>query len=223
MDGIRIAIDGPAGAGKSTIAKDIAKTLGVVYLDTGAMYRAVAYEANKNKIDVAKTDEIAHLMQGLQLEIKYKDGEQSIFVNGEDVTGKIRTPEVTKCSSVVAAIPEVRLKLVEIQRQIADKQSVVMDGRDIGTYVLPNAEVKIFLTASVEERARRRSEDLIQKGINMPFAEILKDIAERDHNDSTRAFAPLKKAEDAVEIDTTSMTISEVVQKVVELAGKRMG
>jgi cytidylate kinase len=155
--------------------------------------------------------------------VVYNNGEQSITISGEDVSGKIRTPEVSKAASLVAAVPEVRLKLVELQRQTAAKQSVVMDGRDIGTYVLPDAEVKIFLTATVAERARRRYEELLDKGMTVSLEEIAKDIEQRDYNDSTRAFAPLKKAEDAVEIDTTALTIDEVVEKVKALAWKRMG
>jgi len=222
LDRISIAIDGPAGAGKSTIAKAIAKAVGIVYLDTGAMYRAVAYESIREGIDFSDIPRLAELMKNIKLDVVYENEEQSILINGEDVSGEIRTSEISKAASNVAAIPEVRLKLVEIQREIANKQSVVMDGRDIGTFVLPDAEVKIFLTASIEERARRRFDEMLDKGANISFTEILKDIEQRDYNDSTRAFAPLKKAEDAVEIDTTALTINEVVAKVIELANKGM-
>lgn len=223
MNSIRIAIDGPAGAGKSTIAKKIAKLVGIVYLDTGAMYRAVGLQAIRENVGLTDNSSLAELVKNIDIDVVYSDGEQSITINGEDVSGKIRTPEVSKAASLVAAVPEVRLKLVELQRQIAAKQSVVMDGRDIGTYVLPDAEVKIFLTASVAERARRRYEELLEKGMAVSLEEIAKDIEQRDYNDSTRAFAPLKKADDAEEIDTTVLTIDEVVEKVKALAWKRMG
>ena len=222
MDRISIAIDGPAGAGKSTIAKAIAKSIGIVYLDTGAMYRAVAYEAIREGIDILDQIRLASLVKNIKLDVIYKNGEQSILINGEDISGKIRTSEISKAASAVAAFPEVRMKLVEIQREIANIQSVVMDGRDIGTFVLPGAKVKIFLTASVEERARRRFDEMLDKGSNITFTEILKDIEERDYNDSTRTFAPLIKAEDAIEIDTTALTINEVVEKIIELANKGM-
>jgi len=223
LNNIRIAIDGPAGAGKSTIAKKIARSVGIVYLDTGAMYRAVGLEAIRAGVELTDKSGLAELMKSIDINVVYKDGEQSITIRGEDVSGKIRTPEVSKAASLVAAVPEVRLKLVELQRQIAAKQSVVMDGRDIGTYVLPDAEVKIFLTATVAERARRRYEELLDKDMKVSLEEIAKDIEQRDYNDSTRAFAPLKKADDAVEIDTTTLTIDEVVEKVKTLAWKRMG
>lgn len=223
MNKIRIAIDGPAGAGKSTIAKAIAKSVGMVYLDTGAMYRAVGFEAIRQGVDLTDSASLAALVLNINIDIVYNNGEQSIIINGEDVSGKIRTPEISKAASSVAAVPEVRLKLVELQRQIAAKQSVVMDGRDIGTYVLPDAEVKIFLTASVAERANRRYNEHLDKGMTVSLEEIAKDIEERDYKDSTRAFAPLKKADDAVEIDTTALSISEVAEKVKELAWKRMG
>lgn len=223
MNNIRIAIDGPAGAGKSTIAKKIARSVGIVYLDTGAMYRAVGLEAIRESVDLKDNSGLSELVKNIDINVVYNNGEQSITISGEDVSGKIRTPEVSKAASLVAAVPEVRLKLVELQRQIAAKQSVVMDGRDIGTYVLPDAEVKIFLTATVAERARRRYEELLDKGMTVSLDEIAKDIKQRDYNDSTRAFAPLKKADDAVEIDTTALTIDEVVEKVKALAWKRMG
>lgn len=218
-----IAIDGPAGAGKSTIAKAIAKSLKIVYLDTGAMYRAAAYKALQLGMDLSEKGSLSSLAEKLNIDVVYEDNEQRIILDGEDITGMIRTPEISKAASAVAAIPAVRLKLVEIQRSIAKRVSVVMDGRDIGTYVLPEADVKIFLTASAEERARRRYEELANKGINVSFTDILKDMEERDYNDSTRAFAPLKKAEDAIEIDTTKMSIEEVIHRILQITEKGMG
>lgn len=221
--GSSIAIDGPAGAGKSTIAKAIAKSLKIVYLDTGAMYRAAAYKALQLGIDLLDKTNLASLADNLKIDVQYKNNEQRIILDGEDITESIRTPEISKAASAVAAIPEIRLKLVDIQRSIAKKVNVVMDGRDIGTYVLPDASVKIFLTASVEERAKRRYDELHNKGINDSYADILKDIEERDYKDSTRAFAPLKKAKDAVEIDTTSMSIEEVIERILQIIDKGMG
>lgn len=223
MDNINIAIDGPAGAGKSTIAKSIAKSLNIIYLDTGAMYRAVAYKAINADVSLTNKEGLASLSDSINLDVTYEKGEQRIILDGIDISDSIRTPEISKAASMVAAVPEVRLKLVEIQRKIASRVNVVMDGRDIGTYVLPDAKVKIFLTASVEERAKRRYNEMLKKGINVSFTDILKDIQERDYNDSTRAFAPLKKAADAVEIDTTALTIEEVIERIIQIAGKGMG
>lgn len=218
-----IAIDGPAGAGKSTIAKEIAKALKIVYLDTGAMYRAAAYKAVQLGMDLSDKDSLLSLADKLNIDVIYENNDQRIILDGKDITGMIRTPEISKAASAVAAIPAVRLKLVEIQRSIAKRVSVVMDGRDIGTYVLPAADVKIFLTASAEERANRRFEELTNKGMNVSFEDILKDMEERDLNDSNRAFAPLKKAEDAVEIDTTKMSVQEVIDRILQIAEKGMG
>lgn len=230
MSIINIAIDGPAGAGKSTIAKAIAKSLGIVYLDTGAMYRAVALVASKNEIEYENVEALKEIVKSINIDIKYKNEEQIIFVDGEDVSADIRTPDISKGASIVAAIPDVRIKLVDLQRQIAAKESVVMDGRDIGTYVLPHADFKIFLTAAIEERAKRRYNELLDKPKDteakdfeeITFTDVLKDIEMRDEKDSKRAFAPLKKADDAVEIDTTGFTIHEVVDKVIKMAGSRI-
>jgi cytidylate kinase len=215
---ISIAIDGPAGAGKSTIAKAIAKELGIMYLDTGAMYRAVALKAMEDGIDTLDEENISLMVSNINIKITYSDGEQKIFLEGKDVSHEIRKPSVSIGASNVATIPAVRLKMVEIQREMASSNSVVMDGRDIGTYVLPNADYKFFLNASVEERARRRYKEQIDKGINnKTFDEVLEDICYRDKNDSNRKFAPLKKAEDAIEIDTTDMNISDVINKILTI------
>lgn len=215
---ISIAIDGPAGAGKSTIAKLISKKLKIVYLDTGAMYRTVALKAIRQNIDTLDADKLSKLVKDIDIQVKHMNDEQRIYLDGEDVIDYIRTPEVSIGASNVATIPEVRIKMVELQREIASKCSVVMDGRDIGTYVLPNATLKIFLTASIEERAKRRYNEQLSKGIdNVSYEEVKKDIEYRDKNDSSRAFAPLAKAEDAVELDTTNMSIDEVVSKILGL------
>lgn len=214
---IAIAIDGPAGAGKSTIAKLISKRLKIVYLDTGAMYRAVALKAIRQNIDTSDAEMLSELVKDINIKVEYIDEEQRIYLDGEDVSDFIRTPEVSLGASNVAVIPEVRIKMVELQRKIASKCSVVMDGRDIGTYVLPNATLKIFLNASIDERAKRRYNEQLLKGIkDISFEEVKKDIIYRDKNDSSRAFAPLAKAQDAIELDTTVMSIDEVVKKILE-------
>jgi len=213
---ISIAIDGPAGAGKSTIAKIISKEMGIVYLDTGAMYRTVALKAIRDQISTDDRDSLSKMVDNIDISVKYVDGEQFIYLDGEDVTSKIRTPEISIGASNVAVVPEVRIKMVELQRQIALKTSVVMDGRDIGTYVLPDAKFKFFLTASVEERALRRYNEQVAKGYkDISLESVKKDIEYRDKNDSSREFAPLSKAQDAIEIDTTSLTIDEVAQKII--------
>lgn len=218
MPKLNIAIDGPAGAGKSTIAKIISKNLGILYLDTGAMYRAVALKALREGIDTLDRESLASMVENINIDIVYKCNEQRVFLDGEDVSEKIRTPEVSKGASDVAVVPEVRLKMVELQRKIADENDIVMDGRDIGTYVLPNANLKVFLTASVEERARRRYNEQIEKGISgISLEDVKRDIEYRDKNDSSRAFAPLSKADDAIEVDTTNLTIEEVANKIISL------
>lgn len=218
MSKINIAIDGPAGAGKSTIAKMVSKSLGIIYLDTGAMYRAVALKAINLGIDTKDSGKLSELVKDIDIKINFLEDEQQIFLNSENVSKKIRTPEVSIGASNVAAIPAVRMKMVELQREIARYQSVVMDGRDIGTYVLPGADFKFFLTASVEERAKRRYAEQLEKGIDsISLEEVRRDIDYRDKNDSSRDFAPLRKAEDAIEIDTTSMNIDEVVDKILSI------
>lgn len=216
-----IAIDGPAGAGKSTIAKQIAKKLGIIYVDTGAMYRAMALHLIRKGITSQNTDKISEACKDADITIEYEAGEQLVILNGENVNGCIRTEEVGNMASVGAANKDVRLKLVELQRELAKKADVIMDGRDIGTYVLPNADLKIFLTASSEVRAKRRFDELTAKGVDCNIEEIEKDIIERDRRDSTREFAPLKQAEDAVLIDSSDLTAQEVAVKIIELADKR--
>lgn len=218
---INIAIDGPAGAGKSTVAKNISKTLGIIYLDTGAMYRAVALKAIRSGLDTCDAESLAALVKDIDIRIEYKDSDQRIFLDGNDVSGKIRTPEVSIGASNVAAIPAVRIKLVDLQRAIAEENDVVMDGRDIGTYVLPHARYKFFITASLKERAIRRYEELLAKGTTgVTLEEVMKDISYRDKNDSSRSFAPLSKAEDAMEIDTTCLKPEEVIDKILSYINK---
>ncbi|KNY26200.1 (d)CMP kinase [Pseudobacteroides cellulosolvens] len=220
---ISIAIDGPAGAGKSTIAKMISKEMGIVYLDTGAMYRTVALKAIRDQINTTDRDSLSKMVDSIDIAVNYIDGEQFICLNGEDVTSKIRTPEISIGASNVAVVPEVRIKMVELQRQIASKTSVIMDGRDIGTYVLPDAQYKFFLTASVEERALRRYNEQIAKGYkDISLDNVKNDIEYRDKNDSSREFAPLSKAADAIEIDTTSLSIDEVAQRIINIIRKEM-
>jgi len=214
---LTIAIDGPAGAGKSTIAKKLAEKLNIIYLDTGAMYRAVALKTLEEKIDLNNKEQVLNCLNRTDIQVVYKEGRQAIILDGRDVTSYIRTPEVSRAASDIAVIPEVRLKLVDLQRKMASEFPLVMDGRDIGTFVLPDATVKIFLTASVEERAKRRWKEMQQNGISETLQNVMDDIKRRDLNDSARSFAPLKKAEDAVLIDTTHMTVEEVVNKIMEL------
>ncbi|MDI9514171.1 MAG: (d)CMP kinase [Clostridiaceae bacterium] len=221
---IRIAIDGPSGAGKSTVARRIAEELGIIYLDTGAMYRAVALKAIRLGIDTKDHESISRIMPDIDISVGYHNGIQSIYLDGEDVSSAIRTNEVSMGASNVSAFPEVRTRLVALQQEIASDNPVVMDGRDIGTKVLPDAGLKIFLTASAEERARRRYLELQEKGLlDKTFDELVAEIEERDHNDSTREHSPLKKAEDAVVIDTTGKTIDEVVAIIMGMAEKRFG
>ncbi|MGI6228234.1 MAG: (d)CMP kinase [Christensenellales bacterium] len=212
---LNIAIDGPSGAGKSTIAKAIAKRLGIIYLDTGAMYRAAAYFALKKGADVNDESQVKPLLSELNMEIRYAGGVQTIYVNGEDVTPYLREHHMSKAASDISALPSVRIKLVELQQAIARSADIVLDGRDIGTVVLPNASHKFFVTADAAERAKRRLIELREKGSDITFAEILKDIEKRDYNDSHRAHSPLKKADDAVLIDTTNMTAEQAVEAVL--------
>ncbi|NSW90445.1 MAG: (d)CMP kinase [Firmicutes bacterium] len=213
---INVAIDGPAGAGKSTIAKIIAEILGIVYLDTGAMYRTVAVKAIREGIDTKDRDKLSELVKNIDMEMIFEGNEQHMILDKEDVSKLIRSPEISVEASNVAVIPEVRLKMTELQREFASRNSVVMEGRDIGTYVLPDAKVKIFLTASIEERAKRKYSQLIAKGItHISLEEIRKEIEYRDRNDSSREFAPLMKAKDAIEIDTTNLTIGQVADKIL--------
>ncbi|MBN6188575.1 (d)CMP kinase [Aneurinibacillus sp. BA2021] len=220
---MKIAIDGPAGAGKSTVAQRVAKRLGVLYVDTGAMYRAVTLTAMRQACPLEDEQRLRSLLDAMELTLTISDGAQHVYVNGEDVTEAIRSLEVTRRVSTVAALPLVREKLVEMQRCMASRQDVVMDGRDIGTSVLPDAELKIFLTASIEERARRRLQELEQKGMEADYAQLLREIEERDRKDSERKTAPLKQAADAIRVDTTGLDIDEVVDRIISLHKERVG
>lgn len=217
---MQIAIDGPASAGKSTIAKRVAKELGFIYCDTGAMYRTVTYMAIKDQLGFGDEAAIMQHLANMTIRFEPGDPEQSVLMNDEDVTLAIREPDVTNNVSQVSALPKVRTELVKRQRDIAASSNIVMDGRDIGTTVLPNAEVKIYMVASVAERAKRRYKENIQKGIETPLATLEQEIAERDRKDSHRAVSPLRQASDAIRIDTTSMTIDEVVERILSLIGQ---
>ena len=214
-----IAIDGPAGAGKRKIAKAIAEDIGFIYVDTGAMYRAIALYFLRKGIDGHDRKLVAAECPNIHVTLEYdEEGKQQVILNGENVTGFIRKEEVGKMASVTSAVPEVRAALLDLQRDMAKTSDILMDGRDIGTCILPNADVKIFLTGSAEERARRRYLELQSKGDNTPYDVVLADIKERDYRDTHRDIAPLKQAEDAVYLDTSNMTIEEAAAKVVELA-----
>jgi len=219
---VQVAIDGPAGAGKSSVARAVAGALGYVYIDTGAMYRAVAYRTLKAGLEVEQdAAAIGELAGALKFEFRDSGGEQHLFVDGEDVAEVIRTPEVGNLSSPVSAIPAVREHLVAAQRRMAGAGGTVMEGRDIGTVVLPEAEVKVFLTATPEERARRRQDQLRDMGMAQDFATILHDIIERDERDSTRAVAPLRKADDAVEVVSDGMTKEQVIARLCAIVRER--
>ena len=216
-----IAIDGPAGAGKSTIAKKVAKQLSFIYVDTGAMYRAMALYLFRNGIPADDTEKIAAACGGAEISIEYRNGEQVVLLGGENVNPFLRTEEVSAMASKSSAVAQVRTRLVQLQQELAAVQNVVMDGRDIGTVVLPHAQVKIYLTASVEVRARRRFLELQEKGEPAVFETIAADIAERDHRDMIREVSPLKMADDAVLVDTSDMTIDEVTQRILEIVKEK--
>ena len=219
-----VAIDGPSGAGKSTIAKAAAARCGFLYVDTGAIYRTVGLAARRAGVDPHSADDVAALLPGLDIRFDYgPDGTQRMFLNGEDVSGPIRTPEASMYASAVSAIPAVRAFLLDMQRDTARTQSVIMDGRDIGTVVLPQAGLKIFLTASLQARAARRLAELAAKGDKSTLAEVTADMARRDEQDSHRAAAPLKAAEDAVILDTSDMTLEESIDAVCALIAERFG
>jgi len=218
MKTISIAIDGPSGAGKSTLAKSISAKLGYVYVDTGALYRTIGYYAFTHGIDPKDQEAVVAILPEVRVEMNYgNDGLQHMLLNGQDVTREIRLPEISMYASAVSAHPPVRAFLLEMQRQLARTNNVIMDGRDIGTVVLPNAEIKVFLTATVEERARRRHLELEQRGTPQPFEDVLKDIQQRDYNDSHRATAPLKQADDAVLLDTTELNFEESERAMLEI------
>ena len=216
---MKIAIDGPAGAGKSTVAKLISEKLGINYLDTGAMYRSIAYALINKGIDPEDADAVKNHLDEVDIEVKYIKRVQHMYLDGKDISKLIRTNEISMGASNVSKIPEVRLKLIEMQQEIARNFDIVMDGRDICTYVLPDADHKFYITASVDERARRRFKEL-PEGSNLTFEEIREDIIKRDKNDSEREFMPLKLAEDAVLVDTTDMNIDEVIDYVLKEIGK---
>lgn len=222
---VSIAIDGPAGAGKSTIAKSVSKMLGYIYVDTGALYRTISLKFSKmgsTPENIKNTDEI---LSSVKVDIEFKNGEQRMLLDGVDVTDSIRTPEVSMMASAVSAVPAVRAFLLDTQRRLAKENNVIMDGRDIGTVVLPNAQIKIFLTATPEARAERRYKELIDKGMDVKFQDVLNDIIKRDHNDSTRAVAPLKPAEDSVYVDTSGNTLEqsiELLKNIIENKLKEM-
>lgn len=220
MKKINIAIDGPAGAGKSTISRLLSKKLGYIHIDTGAMYRAVGLKVLRNNISSNDKDKIVEILGSTEIEIKLLNGIQFIFLDGEDVTEKIRHPSVSMYASDVSKIKEVRERLVKMQQSLAKNKGVIMDGRDIGTHVLPDAELKIFLTATPEERAKRRYSELKEKGYEVDYYALLDEIKERDMNDTTREIAPLRVAEDAILVDSTNMTIEEVLQRILELFNK---
>lgn len=211
---INVAIDGPAGAGKSTIAKAAAKELGFIYVDTGALYRAVAYNAVKTGA-IDDEQKIINMLGSTKVELKYVNGVQAVYLNGEDVSAFIRTPEISMGASKVSAIPQVRAFLLNLQREIASKNNVIMDGRDIATVVLPNADVKIFLFASPECRAERRYKELIEKGEEVSFDDVLKDVNQRDYQDSHREIAPLKPSDDSIMADTSELSLQESIDLIV--------
>lgn len=213
---INVAIDGPAGAGKSTISRKAAAELGYIYIDTGALYRTVGLNALRKGADLQSDDAIiATLTDDVKVELKFIDGEQRMFLSGEDVSDKIRTPEASMAASRVSAVPKVREYLFDLQKKLARENSCVMDGRDIGTVVLPDADVKIFLTASPEARAERRFKELTEKGMNVKYEDVLADMIKRDYDDSHRAIAPLKQADDAILCDTSEINLEESIQLVI--------
>ncbi|WP_091483576.1 (d)CMP kinase [Gracilibacillus orientalis] len=216
---IAIAIDGPAAAGKSTVAKIVAKKLGYIYIDTGAMYRSLTFSVLNNQIDINNSDKVINHLHDISIDI---NANQQVFINDENVADAIRTEEVSKNVSAIASIPEVRQEMVKRQQKLAEKRAVVMDGRDIGTQVIPDAEVKVFLVAGVEERAERRHTENLQKGFPSDLDQIKRDIKKRDKMDSEREVSPLKKAADATEIDTTSLSIDEVAENILSLVNTKM-
>ena len=221
---ISIAIDGPSGAGKSTISRKAAEKFGFIYVDTGAIYRTIGLATKIRGVSLDDTAAVVALLPTLEIELKYNDaGEQHMYLDGNDVSRDIRLPEVSMLASKVSAIPEVRAFLVDMQRGMAEKYDVIMDGRDIGTVILPNADLKIFLTADVRDRASRRYEELRAKGMEKPFDEVLAEMEQRDEQDTQRAAAPLKAAEDAVLLDTSGNTLEESIDEVCRLISEKTG
>jgi len=220
---IAIAIDGPAGAGKSTIAKRAAGELGFIYVDTGALYRAIALYMMRRGISANDSAAVVAALPAISVDIVHEKGEQNVLLNGEGVSAYIRSSEVSRGASSVSAIPEVREFLLKLQRDLAEKNNVIMDGRDIGTVVLPEAKIKIYLSASPEDRAHRRFQEMLEKGVDAEFGSVLEEIQQRDYNDMNRAVAPLRPAEDAVEVDTTGNTLEESVNLITNLIKERLG
>lgn len=218
---IKIALDGPGGAGKSTVAKAVAKQLGIVYVDTGALYRTIGYYVRGKNIDPHDREAVSAILGEIHIEVKYEGGVQKVYLNGEDLGERIRTPEMSMYASAVSAIPEVRAFLLETQKDIARKNSVIMDGRDIGTVILPDAQVKIFMTASAECRATRRYKELCARGVAANYEDVLAEMNERDHNDSTREIAPTAKAEDAVLLDTSELDFDQSVAAVIDIVKEK--
>lgn len=220
---MKIAIDGPSGAGKSSVSKAVAKKLGIIYVDTGALYRAIGYYIFQRGISPECKNDVISALTNIDVKIKYHNGTQSVYLNGEDLGDKIRQPEISMYASAVSAVPEVRCFLLETQRSIARNNSVIMDGRDIGTVILPDADVKIFLTASLENRAQRRFDELVQKGIDVKFDDVLKEMKQRDENDSVRAVAPAVAAPDAIVLDNTGFTVERSTAAVIDIINRKMG
>ena len=220
---MKIAIDGPSGAGKSTVAKALSKKLGIVYVDTGALYRTVGYFVRENGVDPKDADRVTSLLPRINIEVKYENGTQRVYLNGEDLGDKIRQPDISMYASAVSAIPAVRAFLLDTQRDIANKNSVVMDGRDIGTVILPDAEVKIFMSASSEARAKRRYKELLEKGENVVYETVLAEMIERDNNDRNRSVAPAIPAADAIHMDNSNMSIEENVDAIIAIINEKGG
>lgn len=214
---INVAIDGPAGAGKSTVSRAAAKAVGFIYVDTGALYRAVGVYSLRNGVDTKDKPAVAATLHAITVDLVFENGEQKVLLNGEDVSVEIRTPPASMAASDVSAVPEVRAFLFDLQRDIAKRNNCIMDGRDIGTVVLPDAKVKIFLTASPEERATRRYRELVEKGTDVKYEDVLSELIERDYNDSHREIAPLKPAEDGVILDTTGLSLEESVNEIIKV------
>lgn len=218
----KIAIDGPSGAGKSSVAKALSKKMGIVYVDTGALYRTVGYYIRTVGADPKSAEQVTPHLKDINIEVKYENGTQCVYLNGENLGDKIREPEISMYASAVSAIPAVRSFLLETQKAVARANNVVMDGRDIGTVILPDAEVKIFLTASVECRAKRRVLELKEKGMEANYEDVLKEMIERDNNDKNRDVAPAVPAEDAVMLDNSDLTMEETLEKIIEIAKQRI-
>ena len=218
---IRIAIDGPSGSGKSTLAKAVAKELGIIYVDTGALYRTIGYHVYQSGKDPRNENEVASLLPDINIELKYENGSQRVILNGEDLGDKIRLPQMSMYASAVSAIPAVRRFLLEMQKSLARENSVVMDGRDIGTVIIPDADLKIFLTASVETRAQRRTIELLEKGVDARYEDVIADMIARDQQDKNRDIAPALPAEDAVIFDNSDMSVEESLKEIVRLVNER--